>query len=128
MIVRILSVIVMLVAAQLANAEVVNQCSADLSTSPSQDYSVSDYLCQLLSPVRPLQKCDSDDDCPGFANSCFAGECTGEENQCDSDADCPGFANSCFAGKCTGEPNQCDSDDDCPGFANSCFAGKCTNP
>lgn len=76
------------------------------------------------------RKCDSDADCPGFANSCFAGSCTSDDdNQCNSDADCPGFANSCFAGHCTSQDtNQCDSDADCPGFANSCFAGHCTNP
>jgi hypothetical protein len=75
-------------------------------------------------------KCDSNADCPGFANSCFAGQCTSkDDNQCDSNADCPGFANSCFAGHCTSkDTNQCDSNKDCPGFANSCFAGHCTNP
>lgn len=78
---------------------------------------------------KPVHKqCDKDSDCPGFANSCFAGRCTQPGFQCEKDSDCPGFANSCFAGKCTKQEALCDSDKDCPGFANSCFAGKCTNP
>lgn len=82
----------------------------------------------IFEPLR--RQCDSDDDCPGFANHCFAGRCTSDDDSlCDSDDDCPGFANHCFAGHCTSsDTNQCDSDDDCPGFANHCFAGHCTNP
>jgi hypothetical protein len=30
----------------------------------------------FFSLIKPDRKCDSDDDCPGFANSCFAGHCT----------------------------------------------------
>lgn len=73
-------------------------------------------------------KCDSDDDCPGFMNSCFMGQCRQEGYQCDSDDDCPGFMNNCFMNKCSRQEPLCDSDDDCPGFMNNCFMGKCTNP
>lgn len=74
------------------------------------------------------KKCDSDSDCKGFANRCFARECTQPGYGCESDADCPGFANRCFARKCTRQEPLCNSDRDCKGFANRCFAGKCTNP
>jgi hypothetical protein len=76
------------------------------------------------------RKCDTNADCPGFANSCFAGNCEAEDSgQCNSNADCPGFANSCFAGHCESkDTTQCNSNADCHGFANSCFAGHCSNP
>ena len=80
-------------------------------------------------PEPPVHRqCDSNSDCHGFANSCFAGKCTAEGHLCESNNDCHGFANSCFAGKCTSQEALCDTNKDCPGFANSCFAGKCTNP
>ncbi len=83
------------------------------------------FIAQALASNR---QCASNMDCPGFANSCFAGRCTQPGDFCDSNADCPGFANSCFAGKCVQQGALCNTNDDCPGFANSCFAGKCTNP
>ncbi|RYG68297.1 hypothetical protein EON80_11940 [bacterium] len=74
------------------------------------------------------KKCDSDSDCKGFANRCFARQCTQPGYGCETDADCPGFANRCFARSCTRQEPLCNSDRDCHGFANRCFAGKCTNP
>lgn len=104
---------------------------SDAAPMSSADSILGAQVAEFLGIAHPMKrKCDDDDDCPGFANSCFAGYCTSEDDTlCDDDDDCPGFANSCFAGHCTSQDtNQCDDDDDCPGFANSCFAGHCTNP
>jgi len=82
------------------------------------------------SPEPHHRKCDGPADCPGFANNCFAGNCTAQDTgQCNGPSDCPGFANNCFAGHCTSsDTNQCNGPSDCHGFANQCFAGHCTNP
>ncbi len=117
---------------EAASAAVLQRCEAD-SANP---IACAEPVCRKQASAKVMDKlqsfstpkCDSNDDCPGFANSCFAGKCTRPGYQCDSNDDCPGFANSCFAGKCTRQEPLCDSNDDCPGFANSCFAGKCTNP
>ncbi len=76
----------------------------------------------------PKIQCESDEDCPGFNNYCFAGECNQDEYLCEDDDDCPGFNNYCFAGSCNIQEPLCEDDDDCPGFANYCFAGECQNP
>jgi len=97
-----------------------------MATAPGNIQELMQISTSVPNPPNP--KCDSDDDCPGFANYCFAGECNQQGYLCDSDDDCPGFNNYCFAGECNVQEPLCDSDDDCPGFANYCFAGKCANP
>jgi hypothetical protein len=124
--------------AAVVQGEVVSRCLGSNATEGAcaQLHCAREEASTALSPaLRRLvfssfanPKCDSDRDCPGFANRCFAGNCTQPGYQCDSDSDCPGFANRCFAGKCTRQEPLCESDRDCPGFANRCFAGKCTNP
>ncbi|RZA07503.1 MAG: hypothetical protein EOP11_07530 [Proteobacteria bacterium] len=121
-----------------AKSEVINRCLDENKTEAAcgqlhcaverRERALEPALESLVFSSFVNQQCDSNADCPGFANSCFGGKCTQPGFQCDSNADCPGFGNSCFGGKCTRQEPLCDSDADCPGFANSCFGGKCTNP